>query len=324
MPARSGSSADNWDSLPSAERHAANRLAVETRQLTKRYGDATALDRCDLQVRAGEVLGLLGPNGAGKSTLIRLLLGAIRPTSGQATIFGLDCTAQRDLVHHQVSYLPGDARLPKRMKGREVLQFFAGLRSQKDASLGTALAARLDLDLNRRVGAMSTGMRQKLAIAVTLAARTPLTILDEPTANLDPSVRSEVLQLVRETRQAGGTVIFSSHVLSEIEESCDRVIVLRRGQLVHEQSLESLRQCHRIMAWMESPVPHLPDNLPATRLDSADPRQVILDTEDGLAPLLGWLASQPLREVRVDRVGLAEIYERFHREATPANAKEPT
>ncbi|MEC8571785.1 MAG: ABC transporter ATP-binding protein, partial [Planctomycetota bacterium] len=139
------------------------KLPISASNLSKCYGDFTALNQLSLKVSGQEILGLLGPNGAGKSTFIRLLLGAIRPSSGQASIYGLDCYGDRESVHEKVSYLPGDARLYRRMRGREVIDFFASLRGQKNAGRSTELAKRLDLDLSRRVAAMSTGMRQKLA-----------------------------------------------------------------------------------------------------------------------------------------------------------------
>ena len=208
-----------------------NNTLVQTNSLTKRFGNFTALDRCSLEIPQGEVFGLLGPNGAGKSTLIRLLLGLINPTSGSATINGLDCLRQRVEVHEIVSYLPGDARLYSMMRGRSVLKLFCSFR--KDASFEKALniAEKIELDLSRWVGLMSTGMRQKLALVVCLSNEAPLVILDEPTANLDPTARGQVIQMIKELKAQGRTVIFSSHVLSEIEDSCDQVGILRSGEL---------------------------------------------------------------------------------------------
>jgi ABC-2 type transport system ATP-binding protein len=158
-------------------------------------------------------------------------------------------------------------------------------------------------------------MRQKLALAVVLAMDVPLVILDEPTANLDPTARAEVLELVREARRAGRTVIFSSHVLSEVEETCDRVAILRAGRLVHEQSLDHLRRCHRIRARLTGPLPAIPAALAATvTIAERGQDTVVLEAGDSLAPLLGWLSTLPLDEVRVEPVGLAAVYDRFHRQ----------
>lgn len=181
---------------------------VITHDLTKRYTAVTALDRCTLEVPHGEVFGLLGPNGSGKTTLLRLLMGFLRPTSGRAAIDGLDCYRNSVEVHRRVAYLPGDVRLFGNMRGRDVLRFFSRIRRGGDLRRELELADRLGLDVSRPVARMSTGMRQKLALAAVMAVDTPLVILDEPTANLDPSVRGIVLSLVSEARQAGRAVIF--------------------------------------------------------------------------------------------------------------------
>ena len=291
-------------------------MLVSTVGLTKRYGAFTALDDCTLGVAEGETFGLLGPNGAGKTTLIRLLLGFITPSAGTASVAGHDCVHDSVRVRAATAYLPGEARLFRRMNGDQVLDFFARLRSGCDRQRATAIARRLDLDCGRQVARMSTGMRQKLALAMVLATEARLMILDEPTANLDPTARAEVLELVRECRTAGRTVIFSSHVLSEVEESCDRVAILRSGQVVHEQSLDHLRRCHRIRARLAGPFAGVPAALAdRVAVAAADAGRIVLEASDSLAPLLGWLATLPLEEVQVEPVGLAAVYDRFHRGA---------
>ena len=234
---------------------------IETHSLTKRYRELAALDDCTFGVARGEIFGLLGPNGAGKTTLLRLLLGYLRPTSGQALIDGLDCYRQSVRVRHAVSYLPGEARLFRSMRGRQVLKFFAEIRPEGNLQRSIELAERLELDLSRRVAYMSTGMRQKLALAATLAAETPLVILDEPTSNLDPTVRGIVLDLVSDARRQGRTVVFSSHVLSEVEAVCDRVAFLRSGRLVHTQVMAELRRRHRIRAQLNGQLRPVPEGL---------------------------------------------------------------
>ncbi len=173
-------------------------MLVDIDRLTKCYQDVTALSGCSLQIQPGEVFGLLGPNGAGKTTLLRLLMGFLRPTSGSAHIEGLDCYTQSVEVHRRVTYLPGDVRLFRHMRARQLLQFFCRVRKANNLPQAIEVAEHLDLDLDRRVSNMSTGMRQKLALAATLSATTPLVILDEPTANLDPNVRSCVAEMVRQ------------------------------------------------------------------------------------------------------------------------------
>jgi ABC-2 type transport system ATP-binding protein len=288
-------------------------VLVETHSLTKRYGQVTALEDCTLGVSRGEVFGLLGPNGAGKTTLLRLLLGFLKPTSGQATIDNLDCYRRSVQVHERVVYLPGDVRLFRHMRGRDVLQFFAEVRPGGNLQRSLDLAKRLELDLSRRVAFMSTGMRQKVALAATLASDTALVILDEPTSNLDPTVRGVVTALVAEAQQAGRTVMFSSHVLSEVEEVCDRVVILRGGRLVHTQLMCELRRRHRIRATINGTMPELPphfDGQLSIRHDGNG--DVTIETPGELAPLLGWLATLPLAEVKIEPVGLRAIYDHYH------------
>lgn len=266
-----------------------------------------------MSVRRGEVFGLLGPNGAGKTTLLRLLMGFLRPTSGSATIDGLDCYRQRVDVHRRVAYLPGDARMFRQMRGRKALKFFADVRQRGNFDKSLELAERLELDLSRRVAFMSTGMRQKLALAIALSTETELLILDEPTSNLDPTVRHTVLELVLEARREGRTVVFSSHVLSEVEDACDRVVILREGQLVHTQVMSELRRQHLIRAGLSGPMPPVPAELSEhLSVTSEQNGEVKIETAYELSGLLEWLGTLPLKQVRIEPVGLRSIYQRFH------------
>ena len=288
-------------------------MLVQTESLTKQYDAFLALDSCTLHVPQGQVFGLLGPNGAGKTTLIRLLLGYLKPTSGSARIADLDCTHQSEQVRGKVAYLPAEARLFRRMKGLELLEFFAEVRGAGGNLAGSIeVARRLDLNLTVRVANMSTGMRQKLALAATVAHHTPLVILDEPTANLDPNVRSEVLCIVRECRQQGRTVMLSSHVLSEIEESCQQVVILRGGRLVHHQDMSQLRQLHRITCRTREPLADIPAPLRSRVQVTHDDQRTILHTEGDFADLLPWLATQAIEDMRVEPYGLRAVYDRFH------------
>ncbi len=292
-----------------------SRTVVEIDSLTKTFGSFTALDSCTLSINRGEVFGLLGPNGAGKTTLIRLLLGFLNPTSGSSRIDGLDCHRQRVSVHRSIAYMPGEARLFRLMRGRGVLKFFTQMRADSNFERGLELADRLDLDLNRWVGLMSTGMRQKLALAITLASTAPLLILDEPTANLDPTIRGEILNLVSEAKTEGRTVIFSSHVLSEIEDVCDRVCILRSGKLVHLQSMRELLRRHRIDARLLGDLPAIPPELKKVLTVRNLGSKVQIETADELAKVLAWLASAELSDVYVQPIGLRAVYDRYHSSA---------
>jgi ABC-2 type transport system ATP-binding protein len=287
---------------------------VETRELTKHYGRTLALSDVTLSIRPGEVFGLLGPNGSGKTTLLRLLMGFLRPTSGSATVGGYHCCSESVAVHAGVSYLPGDVRFPRGARAREILTFFARVRGQREPSAAIRIAERLSLDLTRRTSQMSTGMRQKLALATAFGVDAGLLILDEPTSNLDPTVRGIVLELIQEARLQGRTIIFSSHVLTEIEKSCDRVVIVRNGQVVHDALMKDVCRGHRIFARLTGDMPQLPrEVVGSATITSESPGQIQIEVPGDLAPVLGWLATLPLSEIRVEPIGLEAVYERYQR-----------
>lgn len=288
---------------------------VEASDLTKSYRQVAALDGCTLSIEAGEVFGLLGPNGSGKTTFLRLMMGFLRPTRGRATIAGRDCYTESVAVHSGVSYLPGDVRFVRGSRARDVLTFFARVRGQREPTAALRIADLLGLDLGRRTSQMSTGMRQKLALSAAFAVDAPLLILDEPTSNLDPTARGTVLALVRKARADGRTVIFSSHVLSEIEQTCDRVVILRKGKVVHDERMRGVRRGHRIHAELTTPLPALPAALTGQVIITQDgTNHVRIDAPGDLAPLLSWLATLHLAAVRIEPIGLESVYEQYHRE----------
>ena len=298
---------------------------VCTESLTKRYGDVTALSECCLSVGRGEVFGLLGPNGAGKTTLIRLMLGFLHPSSGRCLVDGFDPLIDGVALRERVAYLPGDARLPRHMRGGGVLKFFAEMHPRGDLQRSLEIADRLELQTCRRVGFMSTGMRQKLALSVVLGLNTPLMILDEPTANLDPTIRATVLDLVQKVRDSGRTVMLSSHVMSEIEDTCDRVAFLRHGKLARELTIADLYQRHRITAQPPAGTVSIPaeygQRVTVQETQQGRLRQIQIDTAGDLAPLLPWIDSLKLQQIRIEPLGLRAVYDSVHSggEGTPTN-----
>jgi ABC-2 type transport system ATP-binding protein len=211
---------------------------ISTRQLSKSYGKTAALRNLDLEVRPGEVYGLLGPNGAGKTTTLRLLIDVIRPTRGSIRLFGAHMSPR---LRGRIGYLPGDLVLYDRLTGADYLDFCGALREHPDLSEALRLAKRLDLDLDRRTGELSKGNRQKLGIVQAFGHRPELVILDEPASGLDPLAQREFHTYLREYVDGGGTVLFSSHVLSEVEHVADRVGILLAGSLVVEDTVTSLK-----------------------------------------------------------------------------------
>lgn len=216
--------------------------AIVTDKLTKHYGSVRALEDLDLEIGEGEVFGYLGPNGAGKTTTIRLLMDLIRPTSGTATILGLDSRTDSVEIRRQVSYLPGDLSMYDNLTGRELLAYFGNLRGGLDWTWVTSLAERFDADLGRKVGEYSSGNRQKVGLIQAFMSRPRLLILDEPSTGLDPLVQQEFQALVREVVADGATVFLSSHTLSEVERIADRVGIIREGRMAVVERVGSLKE----------------------------------------------------------------------------------
>lgn len=216
--------------------------AIRTTALVKRYGRDRGLDGLDLEVRRGEVYGFVGPNGAGKTTTIRLLLDLLRPTSGEVEVLGEQPRHAGVALRRRVGYLPGDFVVNGRQSGAELLGHLAHLRGGVPAQRITALAARLDLDLDRRIRSLSKGNRQKLGLVQAFMHDPELLVLDEPTSGLDPLLQQEFLVMVGESRAAGQTVFMSSHVLSEVQRASDRVGFVRDGRMVGVEPVERLRE----------------------------------------------------------------------------------
>ena len=202
-------------------------VAIRTSKLTKDYGAARGLFELDLQVSPQEVFGYLGPNGSGKTTTIRLLMGMIRPTTGSAHVFGLDCVRDSVEVKRKVGYLPGDVPQFGSLRGSEIVAYLGGMRGGVDRRHVRAIAERLDLDLNRRFREYSSGNKQKLAILLAFMHRPELLVLDEPTIGLDPGEVRDVRELIRRLAVQGATILLSSHILAEVEQVCTHAAVMR-------------------------------------------------------------------------------------------------
>ncbi len=219
---------------------------IEARGLVKKFGGFAALDGLDLTVAAGEVAGFLGPNGAGKSTAIRVLLGMYRANGGTARVFGADPFAEAVAIHSRLAYVPGDVSLWPQLTGGECIDVLLRLRGvDPGASRRGELIDRFELDPTKRSGTYSKGNRQKVALIAALAVDTELLIFDEPTSGLDPLMAQQFRVCAREAAQRGASVLLSSHVLSEVEELCESVTIIRAGVAVQAGTLEQLRHLRR-------------------------------------------------------------------------------
>jgi ABC-2 type transport system ATP-binding protein len=215
--------------------------AIETFDLSKDFGSTHALLGLNLRVGEGEVVGCLGPNGAGKTTLIRLLLGLIVSSSGHAEIFGMDARRQTVAAHRRLAYVPGEANLWPTLSVAETLRLLGRVHGTVDQTYQLELIERFGLDVTKRVRTLSKGNRQKLILVAALMTRADLLILDEPTSGLDPLMEQAFRRCVHEAKERGQSVLLSSHILSEVEALCDRIGILRAGELVEMGTMAEMR-----------------------------------------------------------------------------------
>jgi ABC-2 type transport system ATP-binding protein len=229
---------------------------IETDKLTKSYGKYRGIVDVDLIVNEGEIFGFLGPNGAGKTTTIRILLDLIRPSSGSARVFGVEASADPVAIHRRVGYLPGEWNLYDRLSGADTITYFGNLRGGVDRAYVNELVQRLDLDPSRRFREYSRGNKQKVGLIVALQHRPELLVLDEPTAGLDPLVQQTFNELLFEAKREGRTVFLSSHIISEVERTCDRVAIIREGRIVRLDTVEGVRalSAHEVELRFAQPV----------------------------------------------------------------------
>ncbi len=300
---------------------------IAVRDLTKHYGATVGVEGLGFSVEPGEVFGFLGPNGAGKTTTIRLLLDLIRPTRGQALVFG---RSPRDPeTRRSTGYLPGDLALDERLTGAAMLAFLDGLRPRSatpaDPRRRAELCERLglsDRDLGRRVREYSRGTKQKLGLVSAFQHDPDLLILDEPTASLDPLVREAVFELLLEARRTDRTVFHSSHVLTEVDRTCTRVGILRDGRLVAVERVEDMRRAlaRKMIVRFAEVAPTAELTVPGVSVIRADGPLVELTVSGELDPLLQVLARHPVRHLVFPEPDLEEAFVRYYRRESGGTA----
>jgi ABC-2 type transport system ATP-binding protein len=305
---------------PHASADHASPPAISIRGLTKRYGPLTALNDLSLDINQGESFGFLGLNGAGKTTTIRLLLDLLRPTSGQAFIFGYNCWSAGLDARAQIGYLPGELGLYLDLTGLETLAFLGGLNRQPvDQRHRQELCDRLELsrsDLRRRLRQYSTGMKRKLGIIQAFQAKPPLLILDEPTEGLDPLMQESFYALLAEVKRGGATVFMSSHVLSEVERVCDRIALLRKGEMVLLSSVRESRGLapRRVRVFFSKDVHAHPDLPAGNELIEQTPRLWRLTVVGPLGPLHALLQGLPVQDLEIEEARLEDVVLKYYRE----------
>jgi len=293
--------------------------ALLTQGLTKSYGAVRALRGVDLEVKRGEVFGFLGPNGAGKTTTIRCLLDLIRPDGGTLRVLGFDPQVRPTEVRSRTGYLPGELRVEDNFTVEQVLRYFNDLRDgTADWGFIRQIAGRLDLNLAPRVKNLSKGNKQKVGVVLALMHLPELLLLDEPTIGLDPLIQHEVLRLIVEARDAGATVFFSSHNLSEVQEIAERVGIIRQGVVVEVAETAALinRSMRRASVRFEQPVDgQALAALPGVKiLRGDDGRSMLLKVEGKMDGLIKALAAFPVIDFETERPSLEEIFLTYYEE----------
>jgi ABC-2 type transport system ATP-binding protein len=292
---------------------------IETIGLTKTYGSARGIEDVSLEVEHGEVFGFLGPNGAGKTTTIRTLLDLQRATSGEARIFGLDSRRDSVAIRARTGNLSGDFDFDPKLTGREMLGYIASLRGMRDLGLADRLSQRFEADLERPLGDLSRGNRQKIGLINAFFHDPELLILDEPTSGFDPLMQEEFLALVREQRQNGRTVFLSSHDLDEVQRVCDRVGIIREGRLTAVERVSDLleQSYRRVRVEFAEPVdPQEFARLPGVESLEPDGRVLTFTVSGGLDPVVKQAARHEVVDLEVGHPNLEEIFVAMYGRAT--------
>ncbi|MGZ6256299.1 MAG: ABC transporter ATP-binding protein [Candidatus Limnocylindria bacterium] len=297
---------------------------IQADKLTKFYGEHRGMIDVDLTVNEGEAFGFLGPNGAGKTTMIRTLLNHIHPTSGRATIFGIDTTVDPVAIHRRLGYLPGEFALYDKLTGGQTIEYFANLRGGVDLPYQKALMARLDVDPSRKFREYSKGNKQKVGLVVALQHRPDLLLLDEPTSGLDPLIQQEFYSVIREAKAEGRTIFMSSHILSEVERTCDRVAIIREGRLARVDRVDALRDMahHQVELRFTGPVPVADfEGLPGVSDVVAEDHVLRMRVSGGITPVVKAAARYELSDFISREPSLEET---FLAEYGPQSAEAPS
>jgi ABC-2 type transport system ATP-binding protein len=283
--------------------------AIETFDLCKDFGTTRALTDLTLQVNEGEVVGCLGPNGAGKTTLIRLLLGLIVPTAGRAEIFGMDSRRNTVQAHRRLAYVPGEASLWPTLSGAETLRLLGRVHGRVDEAYQVALVDRFGLDVTKKVRALSKGNRQKLILVAALMTRADVLILDEPTSGLDPIMEQAFRLCVHEAKERGQSVLLSSHILSEVEALCDRIGILRSGELVEMGTMAEMRHLSALTveATFQGAVPDV-TNVAGVSMVEVERSRLRCQVRGTIEPLLEVFARSGVIELLSREPSLEELF----------------
>lgn len=290
---------------------------IHTEKLTKHYGSVKALEDLDLDIYAGEIFGFLGPNGAGKTTTIRTVMDEIRPTSGTASILGLDTHKKSVEIRKYIGYLPGDLAMYPSLTGNDTLTYFANLRGGVDRACVEKLAERLNADLSKKVGDLSSGNRQKVGLIQAFMNQPKVLILDEPSTGLDPLVQKEFQSMLREAAADGCCVFLSSHTLSEVEHVAHRVGIIRQGRLAAVEYISELRSkaIRRIELDFDNKIDiTFFNSIPGIRDASVEDTRAVLSYDGKMEEMLRAVMDKyELMDIRTQEADLEEIFLAYYR-----------
>lgn len=289
------------------------KAVIQTNNLTKNYGKARGIMDLNLSVNEGEIFGFIGPNGAGKSTTIRTLLGLIHKTSGSAEIFGLDIEKDKVEILKQVGYLPSEVFYYDNMKAIELLNYSASFYGKDCTARMKELAQALELDLNKKIEDMSLGNKKKVGIVQGLLHSPKLIILDEPTSGLDPLMQKTFFDLIRQENERGATVLFSSHILSEVQRICDRVAIIKDGKIISTQKISELRDNSYIkVKFTTKDVPPAAINLQGVSSLEIQGNQCSFMYKGDCNLLLSAIGAYKLEHVDISEPTLEEIFMHYY------------
>jgi len=288
--------------------------AVDIQQLTKFYGLARGIREITFAIEEGEVFGFIGPNGAGKSTTIRILLNFIHPTSGRASVFGKDIVRDSLDIRRMVGYLPSEVHYYDDMKAADLLRYSASFYGRVDEARMKRLAEQLDLDLGRKIEKLSFGNRKKVGIIQAMLHAPRLLILDEPTGGLDPLMQHVFFEMLEEERRKGVTVFFSSHILSEVQKICDRVAIIKQGELLQVESISNLtrNRFKNVTVTLESEARDDSFRLAGIINQERKGKELRLLFGGDIRQLLSELHKMPLTDVRIEEPSLEEVFMHYY------------
>lgn len=282
--------------------------------LTKDYGNNKGIFDLSFSLRQGEAVGFLGPNGAGKTTTIRHLMGFLKPDHGTARVLGMDCFKNASSVQDKIGYLPGETAFMDNMTGDEFIQFMAGMKDIKELGYARELTAYFDIDTRVKIKKMSKGMKQKIGLIVAFMQNAPVLILDEPTTGLDPLMQNKFVDLIKREKDSGKTILMSSHIFEEIENTCDRVVMIREGRIVADEAINMIRDnmckhCEIIFDNTEDAV-----SFQKLHLDNCSRQEnaVCLLSKGDVNVLISQLSRYRVKDINIRSQSLEEVFLKYY------------